>query len=396
MSYDAPFAGLKVVDLSQGVAGPYCGMLLAQHGADVIKVEPIGEGDWSRTLGRRYAGHTAYSIPTNLGKRSIALDLKADAGKDVLWRLIAGADVLLEGFRPGVLDRLGFGYEAVSKREPRILYLSVSGFGQTGPSSGRPAMDPVLQAFTGLMMDNRGEDGIPHRVPFVIIDMSTALYAFQALSAALYARRDQQRGRHIAVSLLEAASAIQVIRMMMVYLEGEQARRAMPSGVFKTADGWLQFLVVRNDSWVRFCDVVLGRPELATDARFVDDDARMRNEAELMAIVRPAIAEKPTAYWSERLREADIMHERLNSFREFLGQPQAEAISLVSWLEPAGTPEPVPVPNIAGIAPFAKGTTRATAPLLGQHTAEVLRDHGFTPADIASLVECKIVSQAKM
>jgi crotonobetainyl-CoA:carnitine CoA-transferase CaiB-like acyl-CoA transferase len=346
MSYDAPFAGLKVVDLSQGVAGPYCGMLLAQHGADVIKVEPTGEGDWSRTLGRRYAGHTAYSIPTNLGKRSIALDLKSPAGKEVLWRLIAGADVLLEGFRPGVLDRLGFGYEAVSKREPRILYLSVSGFGQTGPSSGRPAMDPVLQAFTGLMMDNRGED--------------------------------------------------QVIRMMMVYLEGEQVRRAMPSGVFKTADGWLQFLVVRNDSWVRFCNVVLGRPELVTDARFVDDDARMRNEAELMAIVRPAIAEKPTAYWSERLREADIMHERLNSFREFLRQPQAEAISLVSWLEPAGTPEPVPVPNIAGIAPFANGTTRATAPLLGQHTAEVLRDHGFTPADIASLVECKIVSQAKM
>jgi crotonobetainyl-CoA:carnitine CoA-transferase CaiB-like acyl-CoA transferase len=396
MSYDAPFAGQKVVDLSQGVAGPYCGMLLAQHGADVIKVEPIGEGDWSRTLGRRYGGHTAYSIPTNLGKRSIALDLKSPAGKEVLWRLIAGADVLLEGFRPGVLDRLGFGYEAVSKREPRILYLSVSGFGQTGPSSGRPAMDPVLQAFTGLMMDNRGEDGIPHRVPFVIIDMSTALYAFQALSAALYARRDQQRGRHIAVSLLEAASAIQVIRMMMVYLEGEQVRRAMPSGVFKTADGWLQFLVVRNDSWVRFCNVVLGRPELVTDARFVDDDARMRNEAELMAIVRPAIAEKPTAYWSERLREADIMHERLNSFREFLRQPQAEAISLVSWLEPAGTPEPVPVPNIAGIAPFANGTPRATTPLLGQHTAEVLRDHGFTPADIASLVERKIVSQAKM
>ena len=225
MSYDAPFAGLKVVDLSQGVAGPYCGMLLAQHGADVIKVEPTGEGDWSRTLGKRYGGHTAYSIPTNLGKRSIALDLKSDEGKDVLWRLIDGADVLLEGFRPGVLDRLGFGYEAVAKREPRILYLSVSGFGQTGPLAGRPAMDPVLQAFTGLMMDNKGEDGIPHRVPFVVIDMSTALYAFQALSAALYARRDEPRGRRIEVSLLQAASAMQVIRMMMVYLEGEQVRR---------------------------------------------------------------------------------------------------------------------------------------------------------------------------
>jgi crotonobetainyl-CoA:carnitine CoA-transferase CaiB-like acyl-CoA transferase len=203
------------------------------------------------------------------------------------------------------------------------------------------------------MIDNKGEDGIPHRVPFVVIDMSTALYAFQALSAALYARRDQPRGRRIEVSLLQAASAMQVIRMMMVYLEGEQVRRAMPSGVFKTADGWLQFLVVRQDSWVKFCGVVLERPELASDPRFTDDTGRMSNEAELMGIVRPAIAEKPTAYWSERLREADIMHERLNTFREFLRQPQADAIGLVSWLEPGGTPEPVPVPNIAGITPFA-------------------------------------------
>jgi crotonobetainyl-CoA:carnitine CoA-transferase CaiB-like acyl-CoA transferase len=393
MSYTAPFAGLKVVDLSQGVAGPYCGMLLAQHGANVIKVEPTGEGDWARTIGRRYGGHTAYSIPTNLGKRSIALDLKADEGKEVLWRLLGGADVLIEGFRPGVLDRLGFGYDAVSRREPRILYLSVSGFGQTGPLCGRPAMDPVLQAFTGLMMDNKGEDGIPHRVPFVIIDMSTALYAFQALSAALYARRDTPRGRRIEVSLLEAASAIQVIRMMMVHLEGEHVKRAMPSGVFKTADGWLQFLVIRDDSWVRFC-AAIERPELAADARFIDGDARALNEAELMAIVRPSIAAQPTAYWAGRLREADIMHERLNSFREFLQHPQAAASGLIAWLEPDGPPAPVPMTNIAGIAPFAEGSPRAVTPMLGQHTADILREHGFTAGDIASLIERGIVAHS--
>jgi crotonobetainyl-CoA:carnitine CoA-transferase CaiB-like acyl-CoA transferase len=393
MSYEAPFAGLKVVDLSQGVAGPYCGMLLAQHGANVIKVEPTGDGDWARTLGRRYGGHTAYSIPTNLGKRSIALDLKSGEGKEVLWRLICGADVLIEGFRPGVLDRLGFGYDAVSRREPRILYLSVSGFGQAGPFSDRPAMDPVLQAFTGLMMDNKGEDGIPHRVPFVIIDMSTALYAFQALSAALYARRNESHGRRIEVSLLEAASAIQVVRMIMVYLEGETVKRAMPSGVFRTADGWLQFLVIRNDSWVRFC-AAIERPELATDQRFVDGDARTVNEAELMAIVRPAIAAQPTAHWAERLREADIMHERLNSFREFLEHPQAQAIGLIGWLEPEGPPAPVPMPNIAGIAPFAAGSPRGATPVLGQHTADVLREHGFAAGDIASLIERGIVTQS--
>jgi crotonobetainyl-CoA:carnitine CoA-transferase CaiB-like acyl-CoA transferase len=393
MSYDAPFAGLKVVDLSQGVAGPYCAMLLAQHGADVIKVEPTGEGDWSRTLGKRYGGHTAYSIPANLGKRSIALDLKSVEGKEVLWRLIGGADVLLEGFRPGVLERLGFGYEAVAKREPRILYLSVSGFGQTGPLAGRPAMDPVLQAFTGLMMDNKGEDGIPHRVPFVVIDMSTALYAFQALSAALYARRDEPRGRRIEVSLLQAASAVQAIRMMMVYLEGERVRRSMPSGVFRTADGWLQFLVVRQQQWIELC-AVLDKPELARDPRFIDDDARSRNEAELLAVVRPAIAEKPSDYWAERLRKADIMHERLNSFREFLGQPQAQAIGLIEWLNLAEAPEPIPVPNIAGIAKFRDGTPNAATPALGQHTAEILREHGFGAAEIAALVERKVVSAA--
>ena len=393
MSYAAPFAGLKVIDLSQGVAGPYCGMLLAQHGANVIKVEPTGEGDWARTLGRRYGGHTAYSIPTNLGKRSIALDLKSDEGKQVLWRLTGGADVLIEGFRPGVLERLGFGYDAVSRREPRILYLSVSGFGQAGPFSGRPAMDPVLQAFTGLMMDNKGEDGIPHRVPFVIIDMSTALYAFQALAAALYARRYEPRGRRIEVSLLEAASAIQAIRMMMVYLEGENVKRAMPSGVFKTADGWLQLLVIRDDSWVHFC-AVIGRPELATDQRFVDGDARALNEAELMAIVRLVIATKPTAYWAERLREADIMHERLNGFREFLEHPQAEAIGLISWLEPDGPPAAIPMANIAGVAPFASASTRVVTPVLGQHSADILREHGLSASDITSLMERGIVAQS--
>ncbi len=220
MSYDAPFAGLKVIDLSQGIAGPYCAMLLAQHGAQVIKVESLGEGDWARALGARYGSHTAYSIIGNMGKRSIAVDLKSEAGKQVVWRLLDGADVFLEGFRPGVIRRLGFDYTAVSARVPRILYLSISGFGQTGPLAERPAMDPVLQAYTGLMAENRGDDGIPHRVPVIVVDMSTALYAYQALSSALYARRDEAHGRYIEVSLMQAATALQSIRLMACHLEG--------------------------------------------------------------------------------------------------------------------------------------------------------------------------------
>jgi crotonobetainyl-CoA:carnitine CoA-transferase CaiB-like acyl-CoA transferase len=185
-----------------------------------------------------------------------------------------------------------------------------------------------------------------------------------------------------------------VIRMLLVYLEGDQIKRAMPSGVFKTADGWLQFLVIRNDSWVKFCSIVLGTPALATDPRFANEAARMTNEAPLLAIVRPAIAEQPTAYWAERLREADIMHEQLNTFRESLRHPQTEAIGLISWLNVDGVPEPLPIPNVAGMPPLVKGTPRATPPRLGQHTTEVLRDRGFAPADIASLIERNIVAQA--
>src|SRR5262249_11033479 len=154
------------------------------------------------------------------GKRSIAVDLKSDGGKDAVWRLVKGADVFLEGFRPGVIKRLGFDYEAVAAREPRLLYLSISGFGQAGPLAERPAMDPGLQAYTGLMVENHGEDGIPHRVPVIVVDMSTALYAFQALSAALYARRDELRGRYLDVSLMQSATALQSIRLMSSHLEG--------------------------------------------------------------------------------------------------------------------------------------------------------------------------------
>src|SRR5262245_12664590 len=265
MSYGAPFAGLKVVDLSQGIAGPYCAMLLAQHGADVIKVEGIGDGDWARTLGARYGNHSAFSVIGNLGKRSIALDLKAEAGKQVLWRLLKGADIFLEGFRPGVIKRLGFDYESVAAREPRLLYLSISGFGQTGPLAERPAMDPVLQAYTGLMIENRGEDGIPHRVPVIVVDMSTALYAFQALSAALYARRDEAAGRYLDVSLMQAATALQSIRLMACHLEGGTMKPGgAPGGVFKVTDGWLSLSAWNDRDWRMLCNA-MRMPALADD-----------------------------------------------------------------------------------------------------------------------------------
>ena len=394
MSYDAPFAGLKVVDLSQGIAGPYCAMLLAQHGAEVIKVEGIGEGDWARTLGTRYGSHSAYSIIGNLGKKSIAVDLKMAAGKQVLWRLLEGADVFLEGFRPGAIRRLGFDYESVAAREPRLLYLSISGFGQSGPLAERPAMDPVLQAYTGLMIENRGEDGIPHRVPVIVVDMSTALYAFQALSAALYARRDETRGRYLDVSLMQAATALQSIRLMACHLEGGTMKPGgAPGGVFQVADGWLSMVAINDRDWRALC-AALQMPALADDARFATPAARLANDVALYAIVRPALAAEPWAVWSQRLTEARLMHERLNSYAEFLDQPHVRETGLIQWLTQAGLNRPVPVPALPGMLHQLDGTPRAMAPVTGQHTADVLAEHGFSAAEIETLLAHGTVAAA--
>jgi crotonobetainyl-CoA:carnitine CoA-transferase CaiB-like acyl-CoA transferase len=394
MSYDAPFAGLKVVDLSQGIAGPYCAMLLAQHGAEVIKVEGIGEGDWARTLGTRYGSHSAYSIIGNLGKKSIAVDLKTPAGKQVLWRLLKGADVFLEGFRPGAIRRLGFDYDSVAAREPRLLYLSISGFGQTGPLAERPAMDPVLQAYTGLMIENRGDDGIPHRVPVIVVDMSTALYAFQALSAALYARRDETRGRYIDVSLMQAATALQSIRLMACHLEGGTMKPGgAPGGVFQIADGWMSMVAINDRDWRALC-AAMGMPALADDPRFAAPASRIANSDALYTIMRPAIAAEPWLVWSKRLTEARLMHERLNSYAEFLDQPHVRETGLIQWLTQAGLNRPVPVPALPGMLHQLDGTPRATAPVTGQDTNSILAEYGYSVAEIESLLAQGTVAAA--
>ena len=385
MSYEAPFAGLKVIDLSQGIAGPYCAGLLAQNGADVIKIEPTGGGDWSRTLGRVYGDNTAYTIPANIGKRSVVLDLKSEDGKAALWRIIQDADVFIEGFRPGVIGRLGYGYEAVSAVNPRILYLSVSGFGQTGPFAERPAMDPVLQAFTGLTLENKGDDGIPHRVPVIPIDMMSAMYGFQAISAALYARREEPRGKFIEVSLMQAAALLQSVRMMASYLEGgDILQGAAPSGIFQAEDGWINITVVRQFEWEAFC-AAIDRPDLPVDPRFKERDDRITHSDLLFSIVRPIVAAMTNAQLSTRLTKARIMHERLNTYADFLAHEHTKATGIIAWLSQPGVPQKVPVPNVPGTPPLVDGTARAHAPTLGEHTGQVLREHGYSDRQILEL-----------
>jgi len=385
MGYDAPFAGITVLDLSQGIAGPYCGMMLAQQGADVIKVEPVIGGDWARQLGIIYDDQTAYSITGNLGKRSLALDLKSVVGKDILRKLAETADVFMEGFRPGVAARLGFGYEAVSDTNPGIIYLSVSGFGQTGPLAGRPALDPALQALTGMMNSNIGEDGVPHRIMFIPVDMATGLYSFQALSSALYAKRDEEKGCYIDNSLMRSGLAMQSVRLIANTLEGgEMTPGASPHGVFSTSNGWITLVVMRNTEFAPFCDAI-ARPDLADDTRFATAVTRHAHADVLTPAINNAMSGLPSAYWSARLTEAGIVHEILNDYAEFLEHPQAKADNTVNWLDQPGLITPAPVPNLAGVKPPENGSPKGTAPHLGQHSGEILQHLGYDGVSIDAL-----------
>ncbi|MGE0223567.1 MAG: CaiB/BaiF CoA transferase family protein [Acetobacteraceae bacterium] len=396
MDYNAAFAGVKVVDLSGGVAGPSCAMMLAQHGADVVKVEtPHAGGDWSRILGRTYGDHSAFSVYGTLGKRAVAIDLKTDQGKDILWKLVDGADVFIEGFRPGTIQRYGFGYDAVNKRNPGIIYYSISGFGQTGPLAARPAMDPVLQAFIGIVNENRGDhDNHPHRIAISLIDMFTGLLGFQAIATSLYVRREQavKQGRFIECSLMQGGAMLSVIRMIAQYLERGQAQRtSMPNGVFDTADGQLNVTMVRPTDWPPFCEVI-ERPDLLDDPRFATHAARGKNLDELYGIVRPVFKAKPTAWLAARFTERNIMNYRVNSYEEFLREEQVAATGIISWLTQPGLPEQIPMPNIPGLPTFESGSRRAHAPTLGQHTREVMQELGYAEADIAALMERKVVA----
>ena len=386
MSYEAPFRGLKVIDLSQGLAAPYCAMLLAQHGADVIKVEPV-VGDWSRTLSTSYGNHSAFSICANLGKRSIAVDLKHPDGKALLWRLLQDADVLIEGFRPSVMNRLGFGYEAVAERVPGIVYLSLSGFGAAGPLADRPAMDPVLQAFTGLTLENRGSDGIPQRVPISIVDMTTALYAFQALSAALYARREEARGRHLSVSLLEGAAALQTVRLIAAALDGDEATTNVPpSGSFEAADGWMQIQIIKESEWAALCRA-LECAEVAVDSRFSSRAARISNQPALLAVLRDRFRRFSSLELARRFEAASLLYERLNTYNGFLSHEHVVATEAIGWIEQQGAPAPVPIPRLPGSAALTGTDPRAIAPICGQHTSAVLREHGLDEERIKVLVQ---------
>ena len=389
MSYQKPYKGLKVIDFSQGVAGPYCGMLLAQHGAEVIKIEPK-DGDWARNLGQEYGEHSAFSVAANLGKKSIIIDLKNKKSQSILDKIIKQSDIFIEGFRPGVITRLGYNYDRLIKINPKLIYLSISGFGQIGPMSHKPAMDPVLQAFTGFMSENKGPDDIPHRTPVIIFDMTTALYATQLISASLYARTNEKFGRKIEISLMEAAAAMQSIRLMSGYMEGPYTHASSPSGTFKTKDGWIQIIVVKNHEFIKFCNAV-GWKKFINDKRFVSNAERRKHEAILSREVQKLFIKEKTDYWKNLLNDYEVQNEKVQNYKEFIESEQTKALDLISWVKQPTTGTLWPVPNIPGMPKFTNDNLLSKAPSLGQHSKEILKSLGYTDSQIENFISEEVI-----
>jgi crotonobetainyl-CoA:carnitine CoA-transferase CaiB-like acyl-CoA transferase len=376
-----PYRGLKVIDASQGFAAPYCAGLLALYGADVIKIEPP-EGDWARGIGRNQAGQTPLHIVGNRGKRSIALNLKKPDALSIAHQLATGCDVFVESFRPGVSDRLGLSYEAVKAVSPDVLYLSVSGFGQDGLYRYRPATDTVLQAFSGLMSINKGVDGIPHRVGMLAVDTSAALHAFQALQAALYARRDGSGGRWIQMDLMRTTASFLAQKIAEYQMEDGQPRDLPPpGGAYQTKDGWLVFTLVKNEHFTRLSKA-LGRPDLADKPRYIDFEKRLENGAELIGMVTDLMGQHTTAEWISRLHAEDVLSNPINTIGDWL---QDEHVRDTGAIERVEQPDsgPVDIPVIPGTV----FDSALYAPAVGEHGADILLELGMSSSDIEKLAE---------
>lgn len=370
-SHEAPFCGLRVLDFGQGVASPYAGYLLAANGADVIKVEPP-DGDWSRRLGTTYGSQSALSAVYNRGKRSLALDLKKPEAIETARKLAADADVLIEGFRPGVMDRLGLGYNALSRDNPRLIYLSISGFGQQGPYAQRPCTDSVAQAFSGLVSVNVGADGIPHRVGATLSDVCTGLYGFQAVSTALFARATVGVGRRIDVSLSQSTAALLGHKFAEYALEGGTPRLLnVPAGSYQTSDGWLMVTLVTEAQYGRLC-TVLSREDLAKEPRFANFALRADCAEELAAELRKVFSTDTTAAWLARLHAADIIADRILHPSEWIANEHVQATggALCTDTPGVGAVYAARTPGMAD----DRETALRPAPDVGQDSGVILSD----------------------
>ncbi len=393
-----PLEGVRVLDLTRVVAGPYCAMFLGDLGADVVKVEQPGTGDDTRGWGPPFAGgESAYYLCINRNKRSLTLDFKSKRAVELLRQLVKVADVVIENFRPGTMERLGMAEADLRKLNPRLIYASLTGFGADGPMSDWPGYDLIVQAWGGLMSITGTPEGEPVKVGVAIIDLVAGLMLGKAITAALFAREKIGVGQRIDTSLLEAEVA-SLINVGSNYLVGGKipARwgnahpNIVPYQNFKTADGYLVIGVASEVIWKRFCQA-LGRDDLAADERFTNNSKRVENRAELVALLSDIFMQRGNEAWFKLLKEAEVPCAPVQTVDQVFQAPQVLHRDMLMEVEhpTAGNVRMAGIPVKFSVTP---ASVRRPPPLLGEHNGEILKNWlGMSTEAIDELKREKII-----
>lgn len=383
-----PLQGFTVLDLSQGVAGPYCAQLLAGQGARVIKVEPP-QGDWGRHVGVASDGHSTISSTYNSGKQSLAIDARRPEGRAVILRLAERADVIVQNFRPQVVERLGLDYESLRARGLGPVYVSISGYGPDGPFADHPATDSVMQADSGLMHTNRDAGGTPQRIGLLLADIAAGVYAAQACTAALLHRTRTAEGSHVQISLFNVCCALQST-VFSEELAGAQAARqtvSAPNGIFDAADGKLTILALNNEQFLRICKA-FGLQHWETDPRFASNALRLEHKALLHAELSRKVAPQSLAQLEALLGRHQVLHARVREGRDVVEHPQARHLHTFQTIEQPGFG-----PLLWAAAPWACHAGAAQpAPRIGEHSQAILHGLGLDAQEIAALVAQQVVA----
>jgi len=390
-----PLRGIKVLDFTHLLAGPYCTMMMGDMRAEVVKVEAL-QGDQLRRLGTAFIqGESAYFLSVNRNKKSIAIDLASEEGREIALRLLERSDILIENFRPGTMDKLRLGYTEASQRNPQIIYCSISAYGQEGPLRDKPAADTILQGMSGIMSITGEAGGAPLRVGAPISDMFGAGYALQGILLALHVRNRTGKGQKVEVALLDSLIAAQTPIAGMYFPQNQVPPRlgnvspaAAPAQTFKTRDGYIN-VSVGEPSWPSFCRV-LGLEDLVQDPRFSSNARRMENRDSLIRTLEKTFLERTGREWLELLEKVDVICGPIYDYRELFAEPQVFKNEMVVEMNhpKAGVYRMTGIPVKLSNTP---GSFRLPAPLLGEHTREILKDLGYPREEINDLCARKVI-----